>query len=68
MIEAKGSKKVMLRNVMRAKFDRILNPIANQVLDGAIVRDVQPRSLRLHFDVQTKRFVPVRSALRVRAD
>jgi hypothetical protein len=33
-----------------------------------IVRDVQPRSLRLRFDVQTKRFVPVRSALRVRAD
>ena len=35
---------------------------------AGIVRDVQPRSLRLHFDVQTKRFVPVRSALRVRAD
>ena len=33
-----------------------------------IVRDVQPRSLRLRFDVQTKRFVPVRSALRVHAD
>jgi hypothetical protein len=29
---------------------------------------VQPRSLRLRFDVQTKRLVPVRSALRVRAD
>ncbi len=35
---------------------------------AGIVRDVQPRSLRLYFDVQTKRFVPVRSALRVRAD
>jgi hypothetical protein len=35
---------------------------------AGIVRDVQPRSLRLHFDVQTKRFVPVRSALRVRPD
>ena len=35
---------------------------------AGIVRDVQPRSLRLHFDVQTKRFVPVRSALRIRAD
>ena len=35
---------------------------------AGIVRDVQPRSLRLRFDVQTKRFVPVRSALRVRAD
>jgi hypothetical protein len=35
---------------------------------AGIVRDVQPRSLRLRFDVQTKRFVPVRSVLRVRAD
>ncbi|HEY7408200.1 MAG TPA: YbbR-like domain-containing protein [Gemmatimonadaceae bacterium] len=35
---------------------------------AGIVRDVQPRSLRLYFDVQTKRFVPVQSALRVRAD
>jgi hypothetical protein len=35
---------------------------------AGIVRDVQPRSLRLRFDVQTKRLVPVRSALRVRAD
>ena len=35
---------------------------------AGIVRDVSPRSLRLRFDVQTKRFVPVRSALRVRAD
>lgn len=35
---------------------------------AGIVRDVQPRSLRLRFDVQAKRFVPVRSAVRVRAD
>jgi hypothetical protein len=35
---------------------------------AGIVRDVSPRSLRLRFDVQAKRFVPVRSALRVRAD
>jgi hypothetical protein len=35
---------------------------------AGIVRDVSPRSLRLRFDVQTKRFVPVRSALRIRAD
>jgi peptidase M49-like protein len=41
VIEAKGSKKVMLRNVMRAKFDRILTPIAGQVLDPALARDVQ---------------------------
>ncbi|HEX2163409.1 MAG TPA: peptidase [Thermoanaerobaculia bacterium] len=30
--EAKGSKKVLLRNVMRAKYDRILEPIAREVL------------------------------------
>ena len=41
VIELKGSKKVMLRNVMRAKFERILNPIANQVLAGDLVQDVQ---------------------------
>lgn len=35
---------------------------------SGIVRDVSPRSLRLRFDVQTKRFVPVRSMLRIRAD
>jgi hypothetical protein len=32
VIEAKGSKKVMLRNVMRAKFDKILMPISQTVL------------------------------------
>jgi hypothetical protein len=31
--EAKGSKKVMLKNISRAKFDKILTPIADQVLD-----------------------------------
>jgi len=30
--EAKGSKKVMLRNVLRAKYEKILTPIAEQVL------------------------------------
>ncbi len=30
--EAKGSKKVLLRNVMRAKYDKILTPIAERVL------------------------------------
>lgn len=38
--EAKGSKKVLLRNVMRAKYDQILLPIARQVLDPAQVPDV----------------------------
>ncbi len=31
--EAKGSKKVMLKNISRAKFDKILVPIAEEVLD-----------------------------------
>ena len=38
--EAKGSKKVLLRNTMRAKYDKILIPIAERVLDPAQVRDV----------------------------
>jgi len=38
--EAKGSKKVLLHNMMRAKYDKILIPIAHQVLDPAQVKDV----------------------------
>jgi hypothetical protein len=38
--EAKGSKKVLMRNIMHAKFDKILLPIAERVLDPAQVRDV----------------------------
>ena len=38
--EAKGSKKVLLRNTMKAKYDRILIPIAGKVLDPAQVKDV----------------------------
>jgi hypothetical protein len=38
--EAKGSKKVLLRNVMRAKFDKILLPIARRVLAPAQLGDV----------------------------
>ncbi len=38
--EAKGSKKVLLRNTMKAKYDRILLPIAQRVLDPAQVKDV----------------------------
>jgi hypothetical protein len=38
--EAKGSKKVLLQNTMRAKYDRILVPIAERVLDPAQVKDV----------------------------
>ncbi len=39
--ESKGSKKVMLRNVSHAKFDKILEPIARQVLDPAMLDEVQ---------------------------
>jgi Peptidase family M49 len=38
--EAKGSKKVLLRNIMRAKYDRILVPIAERVLVPEQVGDV----------------------------
>lgn len=37
---AKGSKKVMLRNVGQAKFDRILTPIAERILDPAMLGDL----------------------------
>jgi len=33
--EAKGSKKVMLKNISKAKFDKILVPIAEEILDPA---------------------------------
>ena len=44
VIKAKGSKKVMLRNVMRAKFDKILTPISQTVLapDLAVQVEFQP--------------------------
>jgi hypothetical protein len=38
---AKGSKKVMLRNVARAKFENILTPIAREVLEPAAAGDVE---------------------------
>ena len=38
--EAKGSKKVLLRNTMRAKYDRILVPIAERVLAQDQIEDV----------------------------
>jgi len=41
VVTAKGSKKVMLRNMMRAKFERILQPIGERVLDPSLTRDVQ---------------------------
>jgi hypothetical protein len=38
--EAKGSKKVMMKNISQAKFDKILVPIAQQVLDPAQIDQV----------------------------
>jgi Peptidase family M49 len=45
--EAKGSKKVLLRNTMRAKYDKILTPIAERILDPAQVKDI---SFEAYFD------------------
>lgn len=45
--EAKGSKKVLLRNTMRAKYDKILVPIAERILDPAQVKDL---SFEAYFD------------------
>lgn len=41
VIAQKGSKKVMLRNVMRAKFDKILMPIASDVFPSSIVAQIE---------------------------
>ncbi len=38
--EAKGSKKVMLRNMCRAKFEKILKPIAGVLLDPSMLHHV----------------------------
>ena len=38
--EAKGSKKVLLRNTMRAKYDKILMPIAERVIAQDQIKDV----------------------------
>ncbi|MCD6115978.1 peptidase [bacterium] len=38
--KAKGSKKVLLKNVMHAKYDRIFIPIAKRVLDKKVLKKV----------------------------
>ncbi|MCB1037531.1 MAG: peptidase, partial [Acidobacteria bacterium] len=45
--EAKGSKKVLLRNVMKAKYDRILQPIAERTLAA---EDASRLSFEAFFD------------------
>ncbi len=46
--EAKGSKKVLLRNVMKAKFDQILVPIAQVVVSEGQLADLTAESFFLH--------------------
>ena len=46
--EAKGSKKVMLRNVMNAKFNQILMPIANELVAKDQLGDLTAESFFLH--------------------
>jgi peptidase M49-like protein len=45
--QAKGSKKIMLRNTLRAKYDKILAPIAERVLAKDQIGDV---SFQAYFD------------------
>ncbi len=46
--EAKGSKKVLLRNVMKAKFDQILMPIARELVVEDQLGDLTSESFFLH--------------------
>ncbi len=46
--EAKGSKKVLLRNVMKAKFDQILMPIAEVLVADDQLGDLTAESFFLH--------------------
>ncbi|MEN8005547.1 MAG: peptidase [Candidatus Krumholzibacteriota bacterium] len=46
--EAKGSKKVLLRNVMKAKFDQILMPIAEVLVAEDQLGDLTSESFFLH--------------------
>ncbi len=46
--EAKGSKKVLLRNVMKAKFDMILVPIAKELVVAEQVGNLTSESFFLH--------------------
>ncbi|MBU8870791.1 MAG: hypothetical protein KOO60_08010 [Gemmatimonadales bacterium] len=46
--EAKGSKKVLLRNVMQAKFDQILTPIAEVLVAEDQLADLTAESFFLH--------------------
>ncbi|MGH7566499.1 MAG: dipeptidyl-peptidase 3 family protein, partial [Gemmatimonadota bacterium] len=41
--EEHGTKKVMLRNVIDAKFEKVLVPIAERVMDPALAAEIEPR-------------------------
>ncbi len=43
-----GSKNVMMKNVMTAKFDKILTPIAKRVLNAADAKDIDPDAFFSH--------------------
>jgi hypothetical protein len=46
--EAKGSKKVLLRNIMTAKFEQILTPIAQTLVVSDQLEDIAAESFFLH--------------------
>jgi len=46
--EAKGSKKVLLRNVMKSKFEQILKPIASELVVAEQLGDLTAESFFLH--------------------
>jgi hypothetical protein len=42
--ESKGSKKVLMKNIMEAKFNKILKPLTEKFLDDAVYNDVSFRT------------------------
>jgi len=46
--EAKGSKKVMLKNVAKAKFDKILTPIVKIAMDDSVVKQTSFNAFFTH--------------------
>lgn len=42
--EEYGTKKVMMRNVINAKFEKILLPIAERVMEPALAAEIEPRA------------------------
>jgi galactose mutarotase-like enzyme len=68
VIREKGSKRVMLKNVQRAKFDKILQPIAATVLAPELQKDISFDAFFTHIlahelMLKAKSFTPVDSTL-----